>query len=71
MVEYGGADASPDTQASPGAAVLATADDDLSGGGCSDPPSNLERAIDLLERQQCNCVKKIQCLRCELLALLT
>jgi hypothetical protein len=27
-------------------------------------------AIDLLERQACNCLPKIQCLRCELLELL-
>lgn len=32
--------------------------------------ANIAKAVDLLERQTCNCLPKIQCLRCELLALL-
>lgn len=39
------------------------------GSSASGP--HISEAIDLLERQACNCVKKIQCLRCELLVLLT
>ena len=39
-------------------------------GGVLTAPPNLPAAIDLLERQACNCLPKIQCLRCELLGLL-
>jgi hypothetical protein len=38
--------------------------------GCSGPGPRISKAVDLLERQACNCVRKIQCLRCELLELL-
>lgn len=43
----------------------------LSGTRCSDRVPNLPAAVNLLERQACNCVGKITCLRCELLELLT
>ncbi len=47
-----------------------THDSFCQGPGSSDPGPNLPAAIDLLQRQACNCVHKITCLRCELLGLL-
>jgi hypothetical protein len=71
MLSTAGADADT-TRGNTRRSYIAQTQTDRSGAGSSDPAPNIPAAVDLLERQACNCdiCKTGPCLRCELLTLL-